>query len=134
VSRPALLLGIVLSVSTLVGCYRSADFVIVEPVRYVPIPPKPIPDGTYGWLRTTADKAERFRVVVGDQTYQRIIAPHKVRGEITLEAAIAALSSFAETEVVRQRFCSAASTPADARRLVGSIAPPTTWIFVQCAR
>jgi hypothetical protein len=132
--RAALLVGIVASLVTVTGCYRSADFVIVEPVRYVAVPPKPIPDGTYGWLRTTADKAERFRVVMGDLTYQRIIAPHKVRGEITAEAAIAALADFAEAEVVKQRFCSAASTPADARRLVGSNTPPKMWIYVQCAQ
>ena len=132
--RPVIVLGILLSLAAITGCYRSADFVIVEPVRYVPVPPKPIPDGMYGWLRTTADKAERFKVVVGDLTYQRIIASHKVRGEITTEAAISAFADFAEAEVVKQRFCSAAFTPADARRLVGSNTPPKMWIFVRCAQ
>ncbi len=131
--RGSPLVSIALSAAITAGCYAHTDFVVVEPVRYVP-PAAPVVNARFGWVNTTVDKAERFKVRVGDLTYQRIIESHKVRGEITHEAAISAFSNFAEAEVVRQKLCSAASTPADARQLVGSNTPPEMWIQVQCIR
>jgi len=118
----------------LVSCYGHTRFVTVEPVRYVPAPAEPIPNSTFGWIETTADQAERFRVRVGDLNYQEIIEPHKINGEVSKEAAVTALATFAEQEVVKRGFCTRASTPEDARRLVGSNSPPAMWIFVQCAK
>jgi hypothetical protein len=134
VERATPVIGIAMSVAIASGCYGHTDFVIVEPVRYVQPPTMPLSEARFGWVSTTADKAERFRVRVGDLTYQRIIEPHKIRGEITTEAAISALAGFAEAEVVRQQFCAAASTPPDARQLVGSNTPPEMRIYVRCIR
>jgi hypothetical protein len=131
-NRASLLICVVVSAAVAAGCYAHTDFVVVEPVRYVPPPTAPVSNARFGWVRTTPENAERFKVRVGDLTYERIIEPHKKSGTVTLEDATSAFSAFAEAEVVRQKFCPAASTPADARRLIGSNTPPEMWIYVQC--
>jgi hypothetical protein len=128
-------LGLGIAVALLSACYANTDFVAVDPVMYVP-PPSSVPahEEGFGWVKTTSDRADRFRVRVGNLTYRRIIEPHKVQGGITTDAAISALASFAEEEVVRQKLCVNAKVPVEARRLIGSSTPPEMWIDVQCVR
>jgi hypothetical protein len=124
----------ILAAATLIGCYGHTDFVVVEPKRYVSPPPQPIPNSQFGWVTTTPDLAERYLVRVGDLTYQRIIEPHRVNGQLTQEAAINALAAFAEQEVVRKKYCASAETPKDARKLIGSNTPPEMHIIVVCIK
>jgi len=131
--KPAAL-GASLGLMLLSGCYAHTDFVVVEPVRYVPPPPAPTPGSTFGWVPADAGKADGFKVRVGDLTYQRIIEPLKKDGEITREQAVSAFSAFAEIEVVRRQFCTAAFTPPEARQLVGSKTPPEMETYVRCTR
>lgn len=116
------------------GCYGHTDFVIVEPVRFVMPSAKSVPNSRFGWLETSVDRAEGFRVRIGDITYQRIIQPYKKDGKITFDEAVSALSNFAESEVVRRRFCASATTPAESRRLHGLSTPPEMVIYVQCVK
>ena len=126
------LFGLVIIITA--ACHGSTDFIMIEPVRYVPPPPEPIPDSSFGWIPTSPDDAERFVVRVGDITYQRIIEPYKVNGKITTDAAVSAFAAFAEREVVKHSYCSFAKVPEDARRLIGFNAPPEMYIAVECAK
>ena len=110
-----------------------SDFVVVEPVRYESSAPPAVTNAPFGWVRTTADRAERFRVRVGPSTYERIIGLDRARDtHPALAQQISALSAFAEAEVVRQKVCMAASTPEDARRVFVTNNPLEFWTYVQC--
>ena len=112
--------------ATLLGCiYSHTDFVKVEPS-------KRIQNTENGWISVSEDQAQGYKVRVGDLTYQRIIEPHKVNGEIDLETALSAFASFAEKQVVRMEYCNTAVVPESSRKLVGSNSPPEMWIYVVC--
>jgi len=128
-------LSTVLSAALLTGCFYShTDFVRVEPVKYVPPPSEPIPNTKFGWIKVSETEAQGYVVRVGDLTYQRIIESHKVDGEITFEAAVAAFASFAEQQVEEMQYCSSAHVPEDARKLIGSNTPPEMHIYVECVQ
>ena len=122
-----------LAAVTLGGCYfPSTDFVKIEPVKYIPPPSELIPNSTFGWVEVSPSEAQGYRVRVGDITYERIIEPHKVRGEITYEAAVDALARFAVQQVIEAHYCDSAYVPESSRRLVGSQRPPEMWMYVEC--
>jgi hypothetical protein len=128
----ASLLTISVLVAIAAGCDAARDFVVVEPVRYEAPSPAAVTNADSRWVRTTADKAERFRVRIGALTYQRITDPYK-RGPLSLEQQMSAFWAFAEAEVVRERMCAAARTPADARHMsVSNGNPVVFWVYVQC--
>ncbi|MCW8930500.1 MAG: hypothetical protein OQL19_09710 [Gammaproteobacteria bacterium] len=98
----------------------------------MPAPSKPKPNTTFGWVEVSEDEAQGYVVHVGDLTYQRIIEPHKIDGEITFEAAVNAFASFAEEKVVALHYCNSARVPEDARKLLGGNTPPEMHIYVEC--
>jgi len=127
------ILSVSLSTGLLSGCFYShTDFVRVEPVKFVPAPSTPKPNTTFGWVEVSKDEAQGYVVRVGDLTYQRIIEPHKVDGEIKLDAAVNAFASFAEEKVVALHYCSSARVPENARKLIGGNTPPEMHIYVEC--
>lgn len=118
------------------SCYPDTDFVRVEPIHYVPPPPAPTPNSTWGWLETSAANATRYRVRVGGLTFDRIVEPSKINGTLNTEAAVSAFASFAEQQVVKAGFCSEAKAPAPpgTRRLIGSQHPTEMWMYVECIK
>jgi hypothetical protein len=127
----AALLTIGMSVASAAGCDARSDFLVVEPVRYEPPSSSAAINAASSWVRTTADKAERFKVRVGLKTYQRIIEPNSSAQYPTLEQQMSAFSAFAEAEVVRKGLCVATSTP-DPRLLFVTNNPVEFWIYVRC--
>jgi hypothetical protein len=110
----------------------NSDYVIVEPVKYVPPPAAPIPNYRFGWVTTSVEDAQRFRVRIGDQRYHDLIQPHRVNGNIPLETAISVTAAFAEHEVISRHLCQSASVPAESRKLVGPQGPWEIWMYVEC--
>lgn len=86
----------------------------------------------FAYVEVSKDEAQGYIVRVGDLTYQRIIEPHKIDGEITFEAAVNAFASFAEEKVVALYYCSSAQVPEHARKLIGGNTPPEMHIYVEC--
>ena len=112
----------------------NSDYINVVPVKNIPKPVEPIPNSTWGRLETSDPHPDGYFVKMGDKRYNKIVEPFVVDGKLTIEAAISAVSSFAEVEVVARKLCGAAKVPSKDRRLTGNQKPSEVWVYVECIK
>ncbi|HVK55053.1 MAG TPA: hypothetical protein VM532_08505 [Burkholderiales bacterium] len=129
--------GAILAVAAaLSGCVATpaleTNYVEVDPVTFVPCENKPVPNSRCGYLETTIERAEMFRVRIGELRYQRLIEPLKAKRGLVLESAVQAAATLAEREIVTRGYCKAAVVPPEFRRLFGPQGPWEIWMYVRC--
>jgi len=113
----------------LVGCNTpppATDFVIVEPIRFVPQPPAPVPNMSFGWLPADMGNAEAFRVKLGNKQYFELlnqVGPERITTELAL---------FAEREVVNRGACSSGVARTIRPQIVGPRSGEYVWLLVRC--
>ena len=112
----------------------NSNYVLIEPVKYVAAPATPCPNCKFGWVTTSSEDAERFRVRIGEQKYHDLIRPYLVNGGITNEKAVSVAAAFAEQQVAGRGLCKVASVPADSRKLMGPQGPWEIWMYVECRK
>lgn len=111
---PSLCFALVMAVA---GCASSRDFVMITPVRFVPVVGAGGPS-CQGLCPTTKDEAERFRVEVGNPTFRRITADAKAQGK----DGDAAFLEFARREVEVRGYCAhAVLAPWNPKQPIGSV-------------
>jgi hypothetical protein len=118
-----------LLLAALVGCASpppNTDFVIVEPIAYVPPPAMPVPNTSFGWLPAEAVNARAFRVKVGYRQYFEILS------RVGSEGIKAELALFAEKEVIAQKLCPSGAARTKAPQLVGPRSLEYLWVVVEC--
>lgn len=87
------------------GCATHSDYVLVKPVRFVPVVGAGGPS-CQGWCPVEPNQATKFRVEVGSLTFKRITSEAKTRGGDGDSAFI----EFAKNEVEARRFCERAQS------------------------
>jgi hypothetical protein len=123
---------IFLTVSSCTSIAPNSDYVIVEPVKYIPEGADSGSNSSWGWLVTTDPHPDGYRVRLGDMKYHKIIEPLIANNTLTVETAISAASIFAENEVVKRQLCLSTKIPAKAKTLTGSQNPPEIRMYVEC--
>lgn len=122
-------LTLALLLEALIGCTSSppnTDFVIVEPVAYVPPPATSVPNSSFGWLPVEAVNARAFRVKVGNKQYFEILkrgGSESIRAELAL---------FAEREVIARKLCPSGAARSKTSQLVGPRNREYLWMVVEC--
>jgi hypothetical protein len=115
------------------GCFgRMCDappntgFVNVIPQRYVAPPTGLAPNAVFGWLTTDIERAEAFRVEVGNKQYFQLlekVGPGRIKEE---------LARFAEAEVVKRKLCASGVARTLTPQLVGPRSGEYMWVVVRC--
>ena len=117
------LLGLLLT-----GC-ASTDYVRIEPVRYEAAPPSPTPNRVFEWTPTSTERARMFRVRIGSDAADKLVATHKVAKNEYWTF----LRTYSIGEVVANKHCSAGAIPnGPLGQAMGQQVPPEVWIYVQC--
>ena len=99
------------------GCASSRDYVIVTPVRFVPVVGAGGPS-CQGLCPTRIEQAERFLVDVGYPTFRQIRSDAKAQGRNGDEA----FFEFARREVEARGFCAhAVLAPRDPKKPIGRV-------------
>lgn len=129
-----LYISIVFNIQSCASIAPNSDYVIVEPVKYVPCETNPSPNSSCGWVKVDGPNFDGYKVHLGEMKYHKIIEPLIASNTLTGETAISAASTFAENEVVNRQLCVSAKVPADARRLAGSQNPPEIIMYVECVK
>jgi hypothetical protein len=112
----------------------NSDYVIVEPVKFVPCETNPSPNSSCGWVKVDGPIFDGYNVHLGDMKYHKIIEPLIANNTLTGETAVSAASTFVENEVVKRQLCTSAKVPAKARNLRGSQNPPEIIMYVECVK